>query len=55
MPAFKGRLFAGIKYGKDNKNVALSIAVKTTDQRIYIESLDCREIAKGNPWLIDFY
>lgn len=54
MPAFKGRLFAGIKYGKDNKNVALSIAVKTTDQRIYIESLDCREIAKGNPWLIDF-
>lgn len=54
LPTFKGRLFAGIKYGKDNRNVSLSIAVKTTDGQIYVESLDCREISKGNAWLIDF-
>lgn len=53
-PTFTGRLFAGIKYGKDNRNVSLSIAVRTTDSKIFIEALDCRPISQGNTWLIDF-
>ncbi len=54
LPAFTGRLFAGIKYGKDNRNVALSVAVRTDDGRIFVEALDRRPISQGNGWLIDF-
>ncbi len=53
-PTFTGRLFAGIKYGKDNHNVAVSIAIRTTDKRVFVETLDCRPIAQGNGWIIDF-
>lgn len=54
MPKLKGKLFAGIKYGKDGSNVALSIAVKTTDRLIFVESIDCRPTRAGTGWIIDF-
>lgn len=54
LPTFTGRLFCGIKYGKDNRNVSLSVAVRTTDKRIFIEALDCRPISQGNGWILDF-
>lgn len=53
-PRFLGNLYVGIKYGKDGKNVALSIAVKTLSKRIYVESLDCVSIRNGNSWILDF-
>lgn len=52
-PTFKGKLFAGIKYGHDGNNVSLAIAVKTKD-KIYVEALDCQPIKNGNDWIIDF-
>lgn len=54
IPKLKGKLFVGIKYGHDGKNVAMSIAVKTKDDKIFVESIDCREIRLGNWWIIDF-
>lgn len=54
LPTFTGRLFAGIKYGKDNQNAALSIAVRTDDGKVFVECLDCRPISQGNAWLIEF-
>lgn len=54
LPPFKGRLFAGVKYGQDGTNVALSIALKTEDDRIFVEAVDCRPIRVGNGWIIDF-
>lgn len=54
LPELKGKLFVGIKYGRDGKNVAVSVAVKTKDDRIFIESIDCREIRAGNGWIIEF-
>lgn len=54
LPTFTGRLFCGIKYGKDNKNVSLSVAVKTSDKNIFIETIDCQEIRKGNGWILSF-
>lgn len=50
----KGKLFVGIKYGHDGTHVALSIAVKTNSDKIFIESYDCRAIRDGNLWIIDF-
>lgn len=54
VPDLKGDLFVGIKYGHDNKNVAVSVAVKTKDGKIFIETVDCRELKAGNYWIIDF-
>lgn len=54
IPKFKGKLFAGIKYGADGTNVSMSIAVKTEDERIFIESIDCQSIRNGNTWIINF-
>lgn len=53
-PKFKGKLFVGIKYGADGTNVSMSIAVKTEDERIFIESIDCQSIRNGNTWIINF-
>lgn len=54
VPKLKGKLFAGIKYGADGTNVAMSIAVKTEDERIFVESIDCQTVRNGNLWIINF-
>ena len=56
LPEFKGSLFVGIKYGHDGKNVAMSIAVKTKEKkpRIFIETIGCKPIKRGNDWIVDF-
>lgn len=50
----KPKLYAGIKFGKDNTNAALSIAAKTTDGKIFVEVVDCRPIREGIGWLLDW-
>lgn len=52
LPKLRGALYAGIKYGHDGQNVALSIAVKTTDGRIFLECIDCRPVRAGRAWLL---
>ena len=54
LPTLVGKLHVGIKYGNDGRNVALSIAVKTLSNRIFIEAIDCQSIRTGNDWIVDF-
>lgn len=54
LPKMKGPLFVGIKYGHDGNNVALSIAVKTIDEKVFVETIDCRDVKVGNQWIIEF-
>ena len=54
MPTLKSKLFVGVKYGNDGVNVAMSIAVKTTSDKIFIESIDCQSTRNGNGWILDF-
>lgn len=54
LPKLTSKLFVGIKYGHDGENVALSIACKSTDNKIFVESIDCRKIKGGNVWIVDF-
>lgn len=54
LPALQGPLYVGIKYGRDGTNVAVSIAVKTKDKKIFVETIDCREVKAGNGWILDF-
>lgn len=54
LPSITGKLFAGVKYGNDGTNVALSIAVKTNDESIFVETIDCQSVRNGNGWIIAF-
>lgn len=51
-PVLVGKLFVGIKYGHSGSNVAMSVAVKTAEGKIFIESIDCRPIRAGNEWIL---
>lgn len=54
LPKLKGQLFVGIKYGQDGTNVSMSIAVKTKNDTIFVETIDCQSVRNGNQWLVDF-
>ena len=54
MPELTGKLHVGIKYGNNGENVALSVAVKTKDERIFVEAIDCQSIRNGNAWILNF-
>lgn len=53
-PQLKGDVFAGIKYGHSGEYVAVSVAIKTTEGKIFVESIDCRPIRAGNEWIIEY-
>ena len=53
-PELTGNLFVGIKYGNNGSNVAVSVAVKTSDDRIFIDVRDCQSVRNGNGWIIAF-
>lgn len=56
LPALKGKMYVGIKYGHDGENVALSVAINTTDtpRRVFVECYDCRPISAGASWIVQF-
>lgn len=49
-----GKLFCGVKFGKDGKNAALAVAVRCADGRILVEGIDCKSRRTGNDWIVDF-
>jgi len=53
-PVFKGPLFVGIKFGIDGKNVAMAVAVRTTENKIFCEVVGCRPIRNGVAWIVSF-
>ena len=54
LPRLKGELFAGIKFGLDNENVSLSIAARTADNKIFVETIGCKPSRFGIQWIVDF-
>ena len=54
LPALSGQLFVGIKFGHDGQNVSLSIAARTKDEKIFVETYSCRPIRAGVAWMLDF-
>ena len=53
-PDFMGKLSVGIKFGADNLNTSMSIAVKTRDGKIFVETIDCQSQMKGFDWMLRF-
>lgn len=54
LPKLKGKLFVGIKFGHDGENISMAIAAKTTDNRVFLEAIDCRPVRSGMDWIVDF-
>lgn len=54
LPKFTGPMFCGIKFGHDTDNVSLAIALKTVDDKIFAEVIDCREMRAGLDWILQF-
>ena len=53
-PKLTGKLFVGIKYGHDGKNVAMAVAAKTNEGKVFVEAVDCRPIRAGNLWILEY-
>lgn len=53
LPQFKSRLFVGIKYSM-RATVSLSIALKTADNRFFVETVDNQPTRNGNGWILRF-
>lgn len=54
LPKLTGNLYVGIKYSHDGESVAMSIAAKATDGRIFVEGIDFRAQSTGNGWILEF-
>lgn len=54
LPKLVGPMFVGIKYGHDGNCVALSIAIKTKEDKIFVETVDCCDVKSGNQWILQF-
>ncbi len=54
LPQFTGQLFVGVKFGINGENVALAVAVRTADGKIFSEVVGCRPIRSGINWIVDF-
>lgn len=53
-PELTNRYYIGVKYGKDGVNAAASIAVKTVDGDVFIETLDCVPCRNGDGWILEY-
>ena len=54
LPQMRGHLFAGIKFGSDGANVALAVAVRTSEEKIFCEVVGCKPIRDGINWIVCF-
>lgn len=54
IPKFKGYMDVGIKYNKDGETASVAIAVKTKDDRIFVEVVKRLKVRDGIGWIIQF-
>lgn len=54
LPSLQGKMFIGIKYAHNGQSVSMAVAVKTSDERVFVECIDCQSVRNGNSWIIDF-
>ena len=54
-PRLENERYWGVKYGHDGLNVALSVASKTKDGKIFVEAIDCIPARGGDAWLLEYF
>lgn len=55
LPDLADNYYMGVKFGKDNVNNALSVAVRTSDGRIFLETIECRPTRDGCGWMLEYF
>lgn len=54
LPKFVGPMSIGVKFNKDGSTVAMSVACKTVDGNIFVETIASKPIREGIDWIIAF-
>ena len=54
VPDLTGKMCVGIKYHKSGETVSMAIAVKTKDDRIFVESIGNKTVRDGIDWILNF-
>lgn len=54
LPEIIGYLSVGVKFNKDGTTASLSIAGRTSDEKIFVESIGCRSMRDGIEWIVSF-
>lgn len=54
IPKLTGQMSVGIKYQKAGETVSVAIAVKTEDDRIFVEVVNRLRVRDGTGWIIEF-
>lgn len=54
LPDLEGQIFVGVKFGHDGKNVSMSIAIRTKDDKVFVETINCKTVRAGVAWIIGF-
>lgn len=54
LPKLVGDIYAAVKFSRDSTTVSLSVAVKTSGKKVFVESVDCRSARDGGAWLISY-
>lgn len=54
MPELVGYLSIGIKFNRDGSTSSLAVACKTTDDKVFVECIDCRTMRDGIDWIASF-
>jgi phage terminase large subunit-like protein len=54
VPELSGPLYVGVRFGSNNENTSMSIAVRTKDGRIFLETIGCESQTIGFGWIVRF-
>ena len=48
------KLYVGVKFGRDGTNASMAIALKTSNKKVFVEVIDCKNMREGIGWIIDW-
>lgn len=54
LPKFTAKMSIGIKYARDGETVSMAVGLKTTEDKIFIECIDCVPVRDGMEWIVQF-
>lgn len=54
LPEFTGHFNVGIKYARNGETVSMAVAIRTEDDKIFVEVIGSRPVREGNDWIIAF-
>lgn len=54
LPDLTGKMSVGIKYNRDGETVSLSVAIRTKDEKVFVETVNRKHVRDGNQWIVDW-